>query len=121
MNRRILRRVAVAIIALLAFAQANVALAACPLDRAGMAQAVQDGGCCDGPQLEPAPQLTNGCVAHCTSDLQLAGLPTALVRAPADAPVLFVFDPDPHLAPGPWAAPPPVPIASRILLHSFLI
>jgi hypothetical protein len=122
MSRRILRRIALALIAVVAFAQANVALAACPMERGAMAQAAADGGCCDTPQLEPAPQLTNGCVAHCTADLQLSAVPVALVRPPADVPVLFVPGAQPDLPTGAGLATPPLLAPpSRILLHSFLV
>jgi hypothetical protein len=122
MNRRILRRVALALIALVTFAQASVALAACPMERGAMAQAAADGSCCDTTQLELQPQLTNGCVAHCTADLQLWAMPVALVRPPADVPVLFVpaAQPDPPTGAG-FATPPLLAPPSRILLHSFLI
>ena len=119
MNRRLLRRFAVALIALLAFAQAGVALAGCFMDRGGMANMAMLGDCCNpAPEFEPVPELKNDCLAHCTADLQLSGLPVALVQAPADAPVLLVPLP---LATYP---PPPLPtpsIPSRILLHSYLI
>ena len=122
MKLRLIRRIALVLVAVLAFAQANVALAACPTERGAMALAAADGGCCDTPQFEPAPQLTNGCVAHCTADLQLSALPLALVRAPADVPVLFVAGPEPDLPTGAGLATPPlVSVPSRILLHSFLI
>lgn len=122
MKLRTLRRIALALIALLAFAQANVALAACPMERGGMAQAATDAGCCDTPQFEPVPQLSNGCVAHCTADLQLAGMPAALVHPPADVAVLVLPPPRPRLPTGiGLSAPPPVAVPSRILQHSFLI
>ena len=119
MNRRLVRRLAFALIAFLAFAQAGLALAGCTMDRGGMAQMAAGGDCCTStPQFEPGPQLKNDCVAHCTADLQLPGEPTALVGAPAEVLVLVL----PHRA-APYPAAPPLPrvIPSRILLHSFLI
>jgi hypothetical protein len=60
-------------------------------------------------------------LAHCTSDLQLAGLSVALVRSPAAAPVLVVEaagrTPDAIAS----YEPPPGGPPRRILLHSFLI
>lgn len=126
MNRRLIRRLALALIALLAFAQASVVLAACSMERgemARMATATTGDDCCGpGPEFQPAPQLTNDCLAHCTADLQLCGAPPALVRGPADAPVLLWPDTtrSPPLRAG-SEAPPARTIPSRILLHSFLI
>jgi hypothetical protein len=122
MKLRALRRIALALIPLLAFAQANVALAACPMERGGMAQAATDGGCCDTLEFEQAPQLSNGCLAHCTAELQLSGFPVALVRAPADVAVLFVPRLEAQRPTGiGLSAPPPIAVPSRIVLHSFLV
>jgi hypothetical protein len=124
MNVRAIRRLALALIALLAFAQVSVALAACSMDRGTLAQAVAmpaDSPCTDcGPIVtDYDPLHANRCVAHCTADLQLAGLPIANVRAACDAPVLLV----------PRAEPPPdirftaepLQLPRRVLLHSYLI
>jgi hypothetical protein len=111
--------------ALLAFAQASVALAACSMDRGGMAQMVTVGdGCgdCNAEVKTYVPQYANRCVAHCTADLQLNGLALALVRGPADAPVLLVPRVEPRFLGGAGLeAPPPGAVPPRILLHSFLI
>lgn len=63
----------------------------------------------------------NRCVTHCTADLQLGGLPVALVRAPAQSPVLLVEAP--ALKPDRAAlyAPPRRDPPRRVLLHSYLI
>ena len=90
MNTRALRRIAFALIGLLVYAQASVALAGCLMDRGDMAQAAALHQCCDTQEDASAPQLGNACVAHCTSDLQLFELPAALVRSPADVAVLWV-------------------------------
>jgi hypothetical protein len=119
MNRRLVRRLALALIAFLAFAQAGVALAGCVMERGGMANMAAAGDCCSpAPEFQPVAELKNDCLAHCTADLQLSGLPLALVQAPADAPVLLL--PRPSLT-YPAAPPPAPPIPSRILLHSYLI
>jgi hypothetical protein len=119
MNRRLVRRLAFALIAMLAFAQAGIALAGCFMERGEMANMATLGDCCNPtPEFQPAPELRNDCLAHCTADLQLSGLPIALVQAPADVPVLLL----PHPAAPYLAAPPPTPrIPPRILLHSYLI
>lgn len=132
MNRRLVRRLALALIALFAFAQASVALAACAMDRGEMgpmmvqtseSAAVGD-DCC--PPASAAfcddAQLANSCFAHCTADLQLTGFHVVLVHSPEATPVLLL----PLLErsfPGRAVleAPPPPTITSRILLHSFLI
>lgn len=119
MNRRLVRRLAFALIALLAFAQAGVALAGCFMDRGEMANMETLGDCCNpSPEFQPAPELKNDCLAHCTADLQLSGLPIGLVQAPADVPVLLV--PHPTV---PYPAAPPLArlIPPRVLLHSYLI
>jgi hypothetical protein len=125
MKLRLIRRVSIWLIAMLAFAQASVAIASCSMERGSLAPMLEMGeGCgCEVPQVKTdAPQYANRCVAHCTADLQLAGLAAALVRSPADAPVLFVesFDRSPVLCTG-LDAPPPGTVPSRILFHSFLI
>jgi len=124
MNPRILRRVSIWLIAMVAFAQASVASAACQMDRGSlrpMLEVAHDCGC--ETHVKPySPQYANRCIAHCTADLQLSGLPAALVQAPAHAPVLLLPRVERRVpgsagldAPPPGAAPP------RILLHSFLI
>jgi hypothetical protein len=124
MNLRLIRRVSIWLIAMLAFAQASVAIAACSMERGSLAPMLEMADGCDcETQVKPdAPQYANRCVAHCTADLQLSGGAAALVRSPADAPVLFVqsFDRSPVLCTG-LEAPPPGTVPPRILLHSFLI
>ena len=131
MNRRLIRRLAVALIAVLAFAQASVVLAACAMDRgemgAMMAQANESGaadeGCCTPASVPfPEAQIASNCFAHCTADLQLTGFPVVLVQVPAATPVLMLPQHEPS-PPGRalLEAPPPPTVTSRILLHSFLI
>jgi hypothetical protein len=131
MNRQLIRRLALALIAFLAFAQASTVLAACAMDRgemgAMMAQTDESGaageGCCaPAPVQSPQAQVANNCFAHCTADLQLTGYPVLLVQAPAATPVLRLPELE-RSFPGRAVleAPPPPTITSRILLHSFLI
>lgn len=123
MNSRLIRRAAAMLIALFLFAQGTVVLAACAMDRASMAQAMtmasNEACTCGGTEMKTS--VTASCVAHCTVDLQQAGLPVALVHGSASAPILLV--PVPDLDPGRTAlhTPPLVPLPRRILLHSFLI
>jgi hypothetical protein len=123
MNLRLLRRVATLLIALFVFAQASVVLAACAMDRASMAQAMtmaSDESCtCGGSEMQKS--VTASCMAHCTVDLQLSGLPIALVHGPASAPVLVVQMAEVHSGLAALHTPPPSPLPRRILLHSFLI
>jgi hypothetical protein len=90
MNARTIRRIALALIALLMYAQGSVALAACAMDRGEMARAMAGHDCCDTSGDQSEPRLGNVCLAHCTAGLQAFELPVALVRAPADAAVLTV-------------------------------
>lgn len=121
-NRRTRRWTAILLLAMLAFAQASVALAACSMDRGMLAStmAMSAGDDCDGCDMsaQAAMDSTNQCVVHCTADLQLAGAPPdAAVAGPAETlpavAVLRFRSPllREYLLPG---APP-----RRILLHSF--
>lgn len=119
--RASIRRLAVLLVAALGFAHASLALAACTMDRSDLSQALaaQDMECCNE---EGRPMSVNGCVRHCTSDLQHAGVPAAVVQAPT-AVLVFVL-PDFSALP-PDAARveerPPGAVPPRILLHSFQI
>lgn len=122
--RRILRRIALALISLLAFAQASVALAACPMERGALAPMLQAGeawGDCDAEFKPYFPQFANRCVAHCTAELQNAGPAAALLRSPGEPPVLVVPAAHPPTLHGGLAAPPAGAPPVRIVLHSFLI
>jgi hypothetical protein len=125
MNQRFRSRVSILLIAMLLFAQASVAVAACIMDRGSLAPMLEMSEGCGDCQTElksDAPQYANRCVAHCTSDLQLSGGMIALVRSPADPPVLLLpsFDRFSALRSG-LESPPPRSVPHRILLHSFLI
>jgi hypothetical protein len=130
MPARLKRRIALILLGLLAFAQVNVALAGCFMDRASMMPASAASSDmvapCDGcnvPVSDSSDQISNGCLVHCTSDLQLTGDTRAVVLLDVvDIPVLLVprveSPPLPRKAlDGPPVAAPP----RRILLHSFLV
>jgi hypothetical protein len=131
MNRHLIRRLALALIAVLAFAQASVVLAACTMDRGEMGpmmahtshSGAADEDCCAPAAVHsPEAQVANGCFMHCTADLQITGFPVVLAQVPTATPVRFL----PQLErsyPGRalLEAPPPPTVTSRILLHSFLI
>jgi hypothetical protein len=125
MSLRILRRVALGLLAVLAFAQASVVLAACSLERGSMAAMLEmPQGCasCESQADTAAAQSANRCVAHCTSDLQLSGSLVALVVHPVQAPVLILPRAEIYRAPRAVDEPsPPGGVPVRILLHSFLI
>lgn len=125
MNVRLIRRVALGLVAVLAFAQASVVLAACAMDRGSMAAMLempQGCGSCEPQGDSEIAQSANRCVAHCTADLQLWGSTTVLVRSAAYVPALLLpplhrlASPPTGLDETPPGAPP-----HRILLHSFLI
>ena len=122
---RLKRRVALLLVLLLGFAQINVAVAACSMDRGMLGHEITltaDQTCdgCGGVS-DRDTHAPNICVAHCTADLQAAVASVSLVRAPSDAPVLTVAQVAPallgRLMERVRAAAPPL----RVLLHSFLI
>jgi hypothetical protein len=124
MRPRLIRRFALCLIAVLAFAQASVVLAACTMERGSMASmlAMEDCGGCEQQADADIAQSANRCVAHCTADLQLPGSASALLRSPAHVPVLLL--PPAHRPASPRTGldqPPPGTPPHRILLHSFLI
>lgn len=124
---RSLRAIARLLLAVLLFAQASVAFADCVADRGRLAKALAsaDMDLCHSAQTfvsDFGPLNPNRCVAHCTSDLQIAAATVAIVRSAASAPVLFVprsaavAMPVTGLLASPPGTPPP-----RILQHAFLI
>ena len=124
MSRRLIRRIAFCLIALLGFAQGTVALAACVMERGAPMQmdSAGDATCCDEDGGTVGSMPSNACVAHCTADLQIPSVQVVLVRAPANAPILLVArlrqDALIHAV---VEVPPPHGIPPRILLHSFLV
>ena len=122
MNRRLIRRVAVMLIALLTFAHGSLALSACGMDRGSMAQAVAmpDMPDCNSA-ADDAPVPGAVCASHCSSDLQFPGLQLPLVRDAATVPVLVVELRERHFDGALLTAPPHPAPPRRILLHSFLI
>ncbi|HEV8110814.1 MAG TPA: hypothetical protein VGP97_25145 [Burkholderiales bacterium] len=129
MPARLRRRIALVLLALLAFAQVNVALAGCFMDRASLASVTattpdMDGTCdgCSMPPSGPAHQISNVCIVHCTSDLQLTTADIPLVFDAVEIPI-FVVPPfeSPPLAKSALDGPPVAAPPRRILLHSFLI
>jgi hypothetical protein len=122
MARHLKRRGALLLIGLLVFAQGAVALAACSMERGMIAHVAMasDEPCANCPSPAAQAQNENLCVAHCTSDLQLAGLTVSLVRGPAPLPALVVNRPTALPSTG-LDAPPSGAPPRRILLHSFLI
>jgi len=123
MTSRLIRRVAFVLVALYAFGQTTVALAACGMDRSAMAQAMAmpAGDGCDGCAKAGADSVTALCVAHCTADLQLA------VAAPDDLPAPAIVDSLIAVAFPRFRSPPVLPYLPpgapprRILLHSFQV
>ena len=123
MTFRLIRRIAIALLAFYAFGQASVALAACGMDRGEMAQAMAmpAGDTCDDCAKAGGGSVTAVCVAHCTADLQVAGTAPDVVAAPAIIESMLAvavprFRSPPLLVYLPPGAPP-----RRILLHSFQV
>jgi len=123
MTSRLIRRIAIGLIAFYALGQASIAMAACGMDRSAMAEAMIMAGSqpCDDCAT-PASQdaVTAACVAHCTADLQLTtatadAVPARAIESRATIPVPSFRSP-PVVAYPPPATPP-----RRILLHSFQI
>ena len=124
-TRTLKRSIALLLLAVFFFSHASLALADCPVDRATLAQAIvqaADNPCCS--TVYPASYEShygNRCVAHCTSDLRASGFAVALVRAPAETPVLWLDRLEGDEGRAQLEAPPPQAVPPRILLHSFLI
>ena len=121
------RRIAMIMLALLAFAQANVASYACTMDRGamgpGMGTAADGPGAdCDAPMAATKSRDASLCAVHCTWDLQAAGVALASIGMPGNSPIFTVARSRETPAPRtglyvpPSGAPP-----LRILLHSFLV
>ena len=118
LTRASIRRFAVMLIALLGFAHAGLALSACTMERGDLSQALAGQGmeCCE------ESVSANGCVTHCTSDLQNFAASPAMVQPAVDIlmfvlPARAVLQPDAASIDG----RPPNVIPQRILLHSFLV
>ncbi len=120
---RLVRRLALTLVALYAFGLGTVALAACGMDRAEMAQtmaiAVAMEHDCHESGDDSAP-LTPVCAAHCTSDVQSTGIQPVAVPSRPEIAVLVVEAVAVHVALPAAELPNPGP-PRRILLHSFLI
>lgn len=129
MNAAFLRRVAVAMLAVLAFAQASVAFADCTIDRSNLAHGMAAGmgsssDPCDSHPCASSfgPLYANRCVAHCTSDLQVSGTAAVLVSGPVAVHFFVVPEALPFRpASGLFRDGGPPQPPRRILLHSFLI
>lgn len=125
LTRRHIRRLAVMLVSVLGFAHASLALSACTMDRGDLSQVLgsQHMECCSEDGAGSLPMSANGCVSHCTSDLQHPGVPAAVL--PASALILVFVLPDRTALPPDAAARiderPPGAVPPRILLHSFLV
>ena len=122
MRLRLLRRIAIVLLAFYAFGQVGVALAACGMDRGAMAQAMTmpaGQGCDECPQ-PGRDTVSAACAAHCTADLQLtARTPDAVPASAIEARAVLavpIFSSPPVVA-----SLPPGTLPRRILLHSFQV
>jgi hypothetical protein len=126
MPTRLKRRIALFLLAVLAFAQVNVALASCAMDNGMTASAMAgtaDDPCkgCDTPLSQPNDQISSVCATHCATTDQPTAVPAAITLPAIQRSILvlprLVFDTRPTGLDGPPSGAPP----RRILLHSFLI
>lgn len=123
MTARLIRRIAILLLASYALGQAALAQAACGLDRASMAQsmAMPAGDTCGECVTVAADAVTATCIAHCTADLQLVPGEPVSIPGPVDAPV----PPAPKARVGTGQSLAAQTLASnvprRILLHSFQV
>ena len=121
------RWLAIFVLAAIAFTQTSLAFSACQLDRKSLSRAMGSAGAvAHDCQTEVATDWTkfpNRCFAHCTADLQSVGDGVALVRSPADAPVLALVRLErlPFQRTDLEALPPPPAPPPRILFHQLLI
>jgi len=121
------RWIATILLAAFAFGQANIAMAACDMERSELGSVVGAStgappceGC--GTVVEPGGQFINLCVAHCTADLSNAGHAPSIVRAPVLTPVFLVPPKSPPpLLRAALEAPPPGTPPARVLQHAYLI
>jgi hypothetical protein len=119
MSGRLKRHIALLLLAVLAFAQMNVALAApCPMSP-GMAV---DMPCedCDTPLQSAHNDMPSVCATACAVSDQPGAVGAAFAVALAPQAAFVVRNSLPHDAPLALGDPPPGP-PHRILLHSFLI
>ena len=126
MNRESKSWVAVLMLGVLAFAHSSVSMAACSMERGTISQVIAveaaDPCECGTAMTEFGPLYTNRCLAHCTSDLQLAGVAVAIVSGVSQAPTLLLPRMVQRAAWPRWAvAPPAATVPKRIQLHSFLV
>jgi len=132
MNEGVRRWIVAAMLAVMAFAQANLAFAGCEVERRSLAHAMMASADmpsgCDEQSMQRVPQLSARCLAHCTSDLQISGNPgfpggaAAIARHPGESGMLLTKAAGLQSSARATAVPPPagtVPI--RILLHAFRI
>jgi hypothetical protein len=129
MSRRFKRLLSILVLAALAFSQGSLALAACVMERGELPQMLTgqtEHDCCDEggslPDNNSLPMSANGCVSHCTADLQALDLPVVIVRAPTLVPLFVLSSHGPRqLVAADANESPPAAVPPRILLHAFLI
>ena len=114
------------LLAAIGFMQASLAFSGCQLDLAALSATLRSSVShpCDeaGIVAKAWIKFTNRCFAHCTADLQTVGDAVALVRSPADAPVLAVAPLQPlSLARSAFDTPQPGTPPPRILFRSLRI
>lgn len=126
MSRTLRTWIAALLLGAIGFAQASISMAACSMERGSMNEvlATETSAPCDcgTAMTEFGPLYTNRCLAHCTSDLQLSGVATALAIGIPGTPTLLLPRARQRAAwPRRVATPPATGIPKRIQLHSFLV
>jgi hypothetical protein len=118
------RRIAFAVLMVLALAQVDVALAGCLMERvASMSSVGQTSSDVQAPcdACHAPEQMSNACVFHCTSDLQLTRSFASPVLRGVERPFFRIARIEERHAPWTLDGPPVAPPPRRILLHSFLL
>lgn len=131
MSRRIKRLLSICMLAVLGFSHASLALAVCSIERGQLSQVLASPDpaaqhdCCDESFAQgegKIPMPANGCLSHCTADLQVFSFVDAPNLAHASIQLFVVPQADRTQVVTPKAdEQPPAAVPRRILLQSFLI
>lgn len=131
MSRRIKRLLSICMLAVLGFSHASLAFAVCGIERGELSQVLASEvravhhECCDESLAageSTLPMSSNGCLNHCTADLQVFSFLDAPTFIGAGIQLFVISLPDHARALLQKADErPPAAVPRRILLQSFLI